>query len=92
MYIKLKLLLVLLFLTIVGVQAQTCYQIGLDEVKAMYDEALKLKNGNRCDDAAQQFWSSLRRFRLTRRCADLPMKHELDAYEDKCINGIVNNS
>ena len=90
MNIKLKLLLALFFLATVGVQAQTCYQIGLDEGKALYDGALKLKNANRCDDAAQQYWSALRRFRLSRRCAGLPANHELDVWEDRCINGISN--
>ena len=84
-----KITFALIFLAMAGVQAQSCYQTGLDEGKVLYGEALRLKNSNRCDEAAQQFWAALRRFRLTRRCADLPMNHELDAHEDNCINGIT---
>ena len=76
-------------LTVEDVDAQSCYQIGLDEGRNMYSEALRLQNSNRCDEAAQQFWAALRRFRLTRRCADLPANHELDSWEDRCINGIT---
>ena len=76
-------------LATVEISAQSCYQIGLDEGRVFYNEALRLKNSNRCDEAAQQFWAALRRFRLTRRCADLPTNHELDSSEDRCINGIT---
>ena len=77
------------FLAIAGLQAQTtCYEIIFDEGKRLYDEALKLKNDNKCDEAAHIFWAALRRIRLTRRCTDLPRVNDLALWESRCIGDI----
>lgn len=80
-----------LFYSISGAQAQqSCYQIGLNEGREIYNEAQRLERSGRCVDAVPRYWEALRRFRLTRSCRDLPANHELGSYEDRCINGITN--
>ena len=87
---KITIVCIFLFFTITGILAQqTCYQIGLNEGREIYNEAQRLERSGRCVDAVPQYWEALRRFRLTRSCRDLPSNHELGVWEDRCINGIT---
>ncbi|MDR2232673.1 MAG: outer membrane beta-barrel protein [Tannerella sp.] len=79
----------LLFAVTGGYAQQSCYQIGLNEGRALFDEAQRLSRSGRCVDAAPKYWEALSRFRLTRSCRDLPANHELRSWEDRCINGIT---
>ena len=77
------------FLATAGIQAQTtCYEIIFDEGKRLYDDALKLKNDDKCDEAAHIFWAALKRIRLSRRCTDMPRVNDLSLWESRCINDI----
>jgi len=88
---KTTILVCLLFLlaTVGGYAQQTCYQTGINEGMALYNEAQRLERSGRCVDAVPQYWEALRRFRLTRSCRDLPVNHELNTWEDRCIRGIT---
>ena len=72
-----------------GYAQQSCYQIGLNEGRALFNEAQQFERNGRCVDAAPKYWEALTRFRLTRSCRDLPSNHELRTWEDRCINGIT---
>ncbi|MDR0796500.1 MAG: outer membrane beta-barrel protein [Tannerella sp.] len=87
---KIKIACILFFLAISGGYAQqTCYQIGLNEGREIYNEAQRLERSGRCIEAVPRFWEALRRFRLTRTCRDLPSNHELDTWEGRCIQGMT---
>ena len=87
---KITIVFIFLFFTIAGILAQqSCYQIGLNEGREIYNAAQRLERSGRSVDAAPQYWEALRRFRLTRSCRDLPSNHELGTWEDRCINGIT---
>ena len=89
-HIKIKIVFVLLFLvTIGGYAQQSCYQIGLNEGREIYNEAQRLERSGKCVEAVPRFLDALKRFRLTRSCRDLPANHELDTWEDKCIQGVA---
>ena len=79
----------LLLATLGGYAQQTCYQIGINEGMALYNEAQRLERSGRCADAVPQYWEALRRFRLTRSCRDVPVNHELNTWEDRCIRGMT---
>ncbi|MDR2037636.1 MAG: outer membrane beta-barrel protein [Bacteroidales bacterium] len=80
----------LLSLSTIGLNAQqSCYQIGLNEGKEIFNAAQRLEKSGKGVDAVPQYWEALRRFRLTRSCRDLPANHELDTWEDKSIKGIT---
>lgn len=87
---KIKIAFVLfLLVTMRGYAQQTCYQIGLNEGREIYNEAQRLERGGRCVEAVPRFLDALKRFRLTRSCRELPANHELDSWEDRCIQGIA---
>ena len=87
---KVKIVIMLLLLATAELQGQqSCYQIGLNEGREIFNEAQRLERSGRCVEAVPQFWEALRRFRLTRNCRDLPANHELDRWEDRCIQGIA---
>ena len=89
-HVKIKIAFVLLFFITVGSYAQqTCYQIGLNEGREIYNEAQRLERSGRCVEAVPRYWEALRRFRLARSCRDLPANHELDSWEDRCIQGVA---
>jgi len=81
----------LLFAAVVKLQAQqqSCYQIGLNEGIEIYNDAQRLQRAGRCVDAVPRYWEALSRFRLTRSCRDLPVNHELNTWEDRCIQGVA---
>ena len=72
-----------------GFAQQTCYQIGVNEGRQLYEEGQRLERNGRCVDAVPKFWEALERFRLTRSCRDLPASHELDTWEDRCTQSIT---
>ena len=78
----------LLFVLLKGNAQQTCYQIGLVEGREIFADAQRLEKSGRCVEAVPRYWDALRRFRLTRNCRDLPSGHELDSWEDRCIQGV----
>ena len=87
---KIKIVFVLLFLATTGVQSQqTCYQIGLNEGREIYNEAQRLERSGRCVDAVPRYREALNRFRLARSCRDLPANHELETWENRCIQGVA---
>ena len=87
---KIKIICLFFLLTTIGGYAQqTCYQIGINESRELYNEAQRLERSGRCVEAVPRFWEALRRFRLTRSCRDLPANHELDLWEDRCIQGMA---
>ena len=87
---KIKIVFLLLLLATASLHAQqSCYQIGLNEGREIYNEAQRLEKGGRCVEAVPRFWEALRRFRLVRSCRDLPANHELDSWEDRCIRGVT---
>ena len=79
----------LLFISIKGYAQQSCYQIGLVEGRGIFTDAQKLEKNGKYVEAVPRYWEALRRFRLTRSCRDLPSNHELDSWEDKCIQGVT---
>ena len=87
---KIKLIFILFFwVTLRGYAQQTCYQIGFNEGREIYNEAQRLERNGRCAEAVPKFWEALRRFRLTRNCRELPANHELDTWEDRCIQSVA---
>ena len=89
-HVKIKIVFILFFLVSFGGYAQqTCYQIGLNEGREIYNEAQRLANNGRCAEAIPKYLDALNRFRLTRSCRDLPANHELEAWEDRCVQGIA---
>ena len=86
----------IVFILILGItlgvyaQQQTCYQIGLNEGREIYNEAQRLERAGRLIDAVPLYWEALQRFRLTRNCRDLPSNHELETWENRCITGMTN--
>ena len=87
---KIKTVILLLLLAATGVHAQpTCYQIGLNEGMEIYNDAQRLSRSGRCVDAVPRYWEALSRFRLTRTCRDLPTNHELETWENRCIQGVA---
>jgi len=79
----------LLFLSLKGFAQQTCYQIGLNEGREIYNDAQRLERGGRCVEAVPKYWEALSRFRLARSCRDLPASHELETWENRCIQGVA---
>ena len=89
-FTKIKIVcLFLLLATVEGYAQQTCYQIGISEGRALYNEAQRLENNGRCGEAVPRYWEALNRFRLTRSCRDLPANHELNTWENRCIQGVA---
>ena len=89
-FTKIKIACLFFLLAAVGGYAQqTCYQIGINESREIYNEAQRLERGGRCAEAVPRYWEALSRFRLTRSCRDLPANHELDAWENRCIQGVA---
>ena len=87
---RIKMISLLLWISIFGGYAQqTCYQTGINEGRLIYNEAQRLERSGRCVDAVPKFWEALGRFRLVRSCRDLPANHELDTWENRCIQGIT---
>ena len=89
---RVRITIVLVFLLIVSIRGyaqQTCYQIGLVEGKEIFTDAQRLERSGKCVEAVPKYWEALRRFRLTRSCRDLPSNHELDSWEDRCIQGVA---
>ena len=81
--------LFLLLATAGGYAQQTCYQIGINEGSALYNEAQRLERSGRCVEAVPRYGEALNRFRLARSCRDLPANHELEAWENRCIQGVA---
>jgi len=79
----------LLFVIIKGYAQQTCYQIGLNEGREIYSDAQRLERGGKCIEAVPKYWEALSRFRLARSCRDLPASHELETWENRCIQGVA---
>ena len=88
--LKIKIVFFILLVAATKVYAQqSCYQIGLNEGREIYNEAQRLERNGRCVEAVPKFWEALSRFRLTRSCRDLPANHELVSWEDRCIQGVA---
>ena len=89
-YQRITIVFILLWTITTGIYAQqSCYQIGLNEGREIYNAAQRLERSGRSVDAVPQYWEALQRFRLTRSCRDLPSNHELGAWEDRCFTGIT---
>jgi len=87
--IKIVIMLILFAAVKLHAQQQSCYQIGLNEGIEIYNDAQRLQRAGRCVDAVPRYWEALSRFRLTRSCRDLPANHELNTWEDRCIQGVA---
>ena len=87
---KIKIIIAFLFLATAGIHAQGCYQLGVNNAKNIYNQALRLKNSGDCENAAQQFFSAFKIVQATRdNCSDIPVNHELGTLENNCITGII---
>jgi len=74
-----KFFLALLFLVTMGVQvqAQNCYEIGMSESRAMFNEAQRLQSIGNEDEAAKMFLAAFKKAQETEEnCKDKPTDNE----------------
>ena len=86
-HIRVQIVFIFLFGGTVAIQAQQ-YQTGLKEGKRMYEDALRLKNDDRCAEAAPRFLNAYERFQATRTARGA--NHvELSTWEKRCIDAMI---
>ena len=74
-----KFFFAVLFLATVGVYAQNCYETGMNESRAMFNEAQRLQSLGNEEEAAQMFLAAFQKAQDTEaNCKDKPKPPKLD--------------
>ena len=68
-----KIIFVLLFLATASIQAQNCYETGMNESRAMFKEAQRLKSIGAEEEAVQMFLDAFKKMQeIEKNCKDKP--------------------